>query len=376
MPTDPPVNTEPAHVWLPAWTQRLLLVLGFAVILLPAADMAWGIDPTPPPDENRHLAEWPPLPAKLAGLQKWPTLFETWQRDHFGLRSTLIHWHSVLMLDVLGISPRQDVVLGKDGWLFLGTNKALDAYRCIFPYSEAGLANDLATFRAHDTYLAERKILHVNAWAPLKKNVYPEFLPVWIRKSGGPCRFDQLAGAAKSAQVALTDLRPAMQAAKAKGLAYHKTDTHWNPRGAYFGYLQIAAEIQKKFKTFKVLSEQEVQFSQVQRLGGDLAKMLDLLQRYAGPEVMAQLPQRCHRVPPSVTRPQNIKLEAFDCPGNGPRVLMLHDSYGNAMIPFMSESAGHLLAAQYAGFDKALIEAEKPDIVVEVAVERQLQPDR
>ena len=374
-PRQPP-STEPAHVWLPPWAQRALLVLASLAILLPTADMVWGLDPTPPPDENRHLTEWTPLPDTIAALQKWPTLFEKWERDHFGLRSTLIHWHSVLMLDVLGISPRSDVVLGKAGWLFLGTNRALDAYRCIFAYTEPGVAADVQKFLGQDKYLADRHIRHLNVWAPLKHNVYPEFLPAWIRKSGGPCRFDQLASASKKAHAAFSDLRPAMQLAKADGLAYHKTDTHWNPRGAYYGYRQIAEEVRQWFPDFRVIPRETVQFPEVPQLGGDLARMLDLMQRYAGPTVFARMPQHCHRVPPSVTRAKGIKLEAFDCPDGGPRVLMLHDSYGNALIPFMAESSGHLLAAEFAGFDQAMIDAEKPDIVIEVAVERQLQPDR
>lgn len=371
-----PPNTEPRHVWLPHWAQIMLVAASALMILLPSADMLLHFDPTPPPQENRHLATLPELDGTLLTLQKWPSQFEDWARDHFGLRSSLIHAHSVLLQDVIGVAARQDVVIGKDGWLFLGTNKALDLYRCLFPYQPQGLAYDLGTLRQRAEYLAERHIAYINAWAPLKANVYPEFLPEWIHKTGGPCRLDQVAAETKRLNLPFTDLRPAEQRARQAGLAYHKTDTHWNPRGAYFAYQQLTQEIQKKFPQFQPPAPERVRFVEEQRPGGDLARMLDLAVRYAGPEVQLALEKRCHPVPPSVTRPAGVKLEAYDCPGGGLRILMLHDSFGNALIPFFAESAGHLLSVEFGGFDKEIIENEKPDVLIEVHVERQLQPDR
>jgi hypothetical protein len=42
----------------------------------------------------------------------------------------------------------------------------------------------------------------------------------------------------------------------------------------------------------------------------------------------------------------------------------------------LAESFGHLLAAEFSAFDQALLEAERPDVVLEVHLERQLTPDR
>ncbi len=371
-------TTEPAHVWLPAWAQWLLLATSAVAILLPAADMRWHLDTTPPPEENRKLADWPPLRLELGALQKWPAQYETWVRDRFGYRSTLIGWHSQLMLDVLGISPRADVVLGKDGWLFLGTNKSIDAYRCIFPYDAGGLAHEIAYTRERTAYLSGLGIRYLNVWAPNKEEMYPEFLPLWIQKTRGPCRMDQLGAALHKAGLSFLDLRASEQAAKAQALAYHKTDTHWNAVGAYFGYRSIVTELRQWFPEMKMLEPGEVRFVEVARPGGDLARQLDLEKRYAGPQTFEQLAHRCKRVQPSVTRPKGTKLEAFDCPGSkGPRVLMFGDSYGNGLIPFLAESASHFLAVEFGPpIDEDLIAREKPDVVIEVHVERQMQPDR
>ena len=376
-PAEP--TTEPAHVWLPRWAQHVLLAVSLVGLLAPAADMHWHLDTTPPPQENRKLADWPPLTANLAALQKWPAQYETWVRDNFGFRSALIQWHSQLMLDVLGISPRADVVLGKDGWLFLGTNKSIDAYRCIFPYDAGGLQHEMASTRERTETLAKRGIKYLNVWAPNKENVYPEYLPLWIQKSGGPCRMDQLGATLHKAGLSYVDLRKAEATARAQGVAYHKTDTHWNAIGAYFGYQQIAAELLKWFPKMPILPLEQVRFGEIPRPGGYLARQLDLEKRYAGPQTFAQvIGSRCHRVPPSVTRPKGTKLEAFDCPGSdGPRVLMFGDSFGNGLIPYLAESASHFLAVEFGPpFDPELVDVEKPDVVIDIHVERQMQPDR
>ena len=373
------LTTEPAHVWLPRWAQRVLLVLATLALLAPAADMHWHWDPTPPPEENRKPAEWPPLTLALEKLQKWPAEYEAWVRDHFGFRSALIQWHSQLMLDVLGISPRADVVLGKDGWLYLGTNKSIDAYRCLFPYTPAGLEHEIHYTRERTEQLRAKGIRYVNAWAPNKEKVYPEFLPLWIQKTAGPCRMDQLGEALRGAGLSFLDLRAAEAEAKAVGRAYHKTDTHWNALGAYYGYLAIAAELRKTFPHFGMLEKKDVRFVTTEGLGGDLARQLDLDKRYLEPRVEERIAlPKCHRVEPAVTRPKGTKLEAYDCPGSkGPRVLMFGDSFGNALIPFIAESASHFLAVEFGPpIDWEMIAAEKPDVVVDIHVERQMQPDR
>ena len=56
---------------------------------------------------------------------------------------------------------------------------------------------------------------------------------------------------------------------------------------------------------------------------------------------------------------------------------MFGDSYGNALIPFLAESCSHFLAVEFGPpLDKELVDVEKPDVVIDVHVERQMQPDR
>jgi alginate O-acetyltransferase complex protein AlgJ len=361
---------------------QVVLLLGFAVLLaLPSADWAWGFDPSPPPQENRVLAAQPVRPLDLEAVARWPAAFEAWFRDHFGLRNSLIAWHSTLMLDVLGVSPSQDVLIGPDGWLDLGAAKNVDAYRCLAPYTPKDLtilAKELVRKR---DWLAARGIRYVNLWVPIKSNVYPENLPPGLTKLDQPCRLQQWARyMQRHTDVPVMDATDALRMARAHGVArlYYKTDTHWNPRGAFAGYQAFVPLIRKQVPDMRVLRADGVEFVDQQENGGDLARLMDLVERYrtVEPRLFLKDP-RSHRVQPGVTRPKGIKLEAYDCPTCGKaRVVMTHDSFGNGLIPYFAESFGHFLAAEFAGFDEALFEAEKPDLVIEVHLERQLTPER
>ncbi len=367
----------PASSPLPPWAQWVLIGLFALATVLPMADRWWGFDPTPAPNENRHFAEPATTPTTLDEVFAFPAAYEAWFKDHFGLRSTLIHWHAALMLDGFGVSPTPSVLIGDQGWLYLGKNKAVDAYRCVFPYTEAALDYEAKEVREHRDWLQQRGIAYLHVWAPLKHTVYPEHLPSWVQRSGGPCRLDQWLQRMQREGLPVLDLRPSQRQAKAEGLAYHLTDTHWNPRGAYHGYRAIVEALRTAFPALQPLPPQRVRYREADVLGGDLARLMDLAERYRGPTVFSDIVQpRCREAGLNgLTRPKGIKLEAFAC-GHGPKIVMLHDSFGNALIPYLAQTAGRLLTAEFANFDKELIEHEKPDVVIEVHLERQLQPDR
>jgi hypothetical protein len=55
-----------------------------------------------------------------------------------------------------------------------------------------------------------------------------------------------------------------------------------------------------------------------------------------------------------------------------PKLVMLRDSMAIALIPLLSENFSRSVYASTRELDRALIEREKPDIVIEELVERSL----
>jgi len=55
-----------------------------------------------------------------------------------------------------------------------------------------------------------------------------------------------------------------------------------------------------------------------------------------------------------------------------PRAVMFRDSYATHLIPFLSEYFQRIVYVWRYHFDRALIERERPDVVIEEMVERRL----
>ena len=66
-----------------------------------------------------------------------------------------------------------------------------------------------------------------------------------------------------------------------------------------------------------------------------------------------------------------FEFYACDKPGL-PRAVVLRDSMAIALIPLMSETFSRVVYVSTRQLDRALIEREKPDIVIEELVERSL----
>lgn len=372
--------TARPHSLLSPLGQGLWLLLVAALVLAPSADWAWGIDPTPPPQENRRLAPEPGQPSSLDEWIAWPAKVEAWFKDGFGLRNSLIAWHSTLMLDYLGVSPNKDVLIGKQGWLYFGISKNVDSYRCLAPFTPAELKVQVAEAKRRQQWLAKRNIRYGHVWVPIKANIYPEFLPDGLTKLDQPCRLQQWIAAVGKAGIPVLDLTEALKAAKAADPfeIYYRTDTHWNPRGAWHGYQAMAPWLKKLVPTLPILTADQVHFDMRSDRGGDLARMLDLQERYRGIDPFLELrPTRANLVPNTAAAAKGVNLRTYECGTCGPlRGVMLHDSFGNHLRPFLAESFAHLVTAEFAGFDEKLLEAERPDFVLEVHLERQLTPER
>ena len=107
----------------------LISFLFMAFLFLPLAvnllDLSEGVRL----NEKRLLASMPSLGFSADALQAFPAQFERFFNDHFGLRATLVYGHNFIKVFGLGSSPVSDVAIGKQGWLFFGSEDELRHYR-------------------------------------------------------------------------------------------------------------------------------------------------------------------------------------------------------------------------------------------------------
>jgi alginate O-acetyltransferase complex protein AlgJ len=322
--------------------------------------------------EFRNPTPAPPLPRSPAELARWPGQFERYFADHFGLRDRLLRGHNVAWWYALGVSPTPKLAIGPGEWVFYAGERSLDVHRGAWPMSPARVEGWLSMIEARRAWLAARGIAYLLVFVPSKEEVYPERLPDALA-SFGPTRLDQLL-ARKGARLEeeVLDLRPALIAEKRNDgpddFAYHRLGTHWTDRGAYAGYRAVVERLARRFPALRPLPASA--FARIERGRGDSwashLYMDDLLVQRNLAWVVRE---------PRASYGDDAIKQAFEtessCPGELPAAVIFHDSFGPQVRPWLAE---HFSRASWvwSQFDLERIERERPDLVLEILVDRVL----
>jgi alginate O-acetyltransferase complex protein AlgJ len=363
---------------LRALSDTVLVIVFLAAICLPAADVFFGLDPTRL-SEKRRLAPPPRVRLDRPLEVSYTAAFESWWNDNFGFRRSLVVGYSRTLL-ALGVSPTPSVIVGRSGWLFFAGDEALASYRAVQPFAEAELAAWQRRIETRRDWLAARGIRFLVVIAPNKETVYPEFMPESLNRVRTVTRLDQLVAHLRAhSSVALLDPRDALRSAKADGILYLKTDTHWNDVGAWLLYREIVTGLRLWYPELEATPA--TAFAPVTRRGwsGDLATMLGMEGRLTEERLLLE-PRRVHlaRVADPGPRPEDAQREVSAAERGEPslpRVIMFHDSFGVSLQPFLEESFSRIVFSSgptdwRRNFDAALVERERPAVVIQEIAER------
>jgi hypothetical protein len=376
-------------VLAPSPVRRAVVLLGIAVFLgllcLPVLDNMFSVAP------DVYLMENDPTPLPDSSLSQLFKSFNVLQRGYlektFGYRKLMVRLENILDIFLLHAPNQyQTVIKGKGDWLFLSQENnelnVLQDYRSVRLFSQSQLARWVDVYRDRQSWLAARGIRYLVVVAPNKHTVYPEHLPSQFNKVSPVSRTDQLVAALEGAGIAVLDLRQTMDVVKRQALAYYRTDTHWTTFGAFAGYVQIMKSLGRWFPQFEPEIRGDFDIAIVPNLNGGLASMLALGDFF--PESRVVFTPRFQRkaletaaplpVPPYFQ--PTVVMDTHD-PAR-PSAVVFRDSFAHELIPFLSE---HFNKTTYLWpypstprevryFDKALIEKEKPAVVIDEFVER------
>lgn len=332
--------------------------------------------------ENRRMAQLPELlraeggragsgKARLRAVAHFPGEFKYYLSDHFGFRSLLIRAHGLLMVEGLGVTSNHAVTLGKEGWLYLANDKSTEDWRNVEPFTESELGQWRAMLEERHNYCAGRGIPYLFVVAPSKYDVYPEYMPDRLTRVGADCRLDQLKAYLKrgGSPVTVVDLREPLLAARDHGdvRLYQKTDTHWNDRGAWIGYAAMMAAVRARVPGATPLPLSDFEAVTAIRPGMDLAGLLGL-NDVLTEESLDLRAKRRMRLP----HVEQNDVEPITVDGPGPRVVMFRDSFMTAALPFVAESFGRGVYLWEDGFDREVVSAERPDVVIQQIAQRKL----
>jgi len=365
-----------------------LIILIFCGVLL-GSFLLWAFFPGKlfSDNEKRPLAKFPEV-AKVVNIKAYLKQFDSYYRDHFGWREWMTYRYQREVRKRFGESGNPLVIEGKAGWLFTASENVLEDLQGKVRFSEDELNRLCNGLQAKHDWFASQGILYIPFVAPNKQSIYEHKMKDSYRVlKGDATRFDQVLGACDNEL--LYDLRPDLKKISESVRSYAKTDTHWNYKGALCAYDYLMNEIQKTYPDFMIRRQFIFAEKPSVKKGGDLAIMLG--QSDSTKELWPVL-QKNELWTKRIIMPSEIKqhishpkLQPMLYHGNPQaiRLLVLRDSFFNALIGFMSVNFSESLYVwQFFDHDTLktsaranlipLLGAFKPDVVIEEIVERHL----
>ena len=360
-----------------ALVDRTLIAIFIAALCLPMTGMVLQLDRDAPSGENRTLAAWPQFRWDAASLRALPEQLTRYFEDHFAFRARLVRWQAIVRLYVLGVSPSKAVIKGRDGWLFYADDGAMADYAEAPPFTGAELEQWRRTLQDTSDWLRNQGIAYVFVIAPDKHVIYQEYMPDTIQRTA-VSRTDQLVSyLLEHSTVRVVDLRPPLLAAKARERLYHRTDTHWNDRGAFVGYQSIIDALTEDFPALQHPSRSAFEPRVVRSPGLDLAGMLGLTEVLSEEDLLLVPRHPTARIlePLHPNRRLTHGRIVTDAPNRGPRALVFMDSFGPALVPFLSEDFSRVVYLWQDNIDPQVVQQERPQVVIQEWVGRALSTD-
>ena len=364
--------------------QYLLIFLFLGLLFFPMLNKSNFLLKDSENTENREPAPKPELTMK--NLDPFPLQYEKFYNDHFSLRQRLMKSYYDLNLLVYHKTPIPDqVVLGKNNWLFLGGDE-VDVYTGKNRFSSEELNTLKKELEYRQNYLAKQGIKFYFVIAPVKATVYGENMPENIIKlheeSGGKQLVHYLN---QNSTVTCIDLYPIMKRYKQSGLLYFKNDNHWTKRGAFIGAMQIVKTIQYDFPTLNILSLDSMRINSTITTTGNLTAMLSKTKFFV--DTIIELTPKNGFCTNEIQKVGYPVVKGFPYPWEYemvreqkdttlPKLLLISDSFGGNLFPYISEPFSRSVKIfdswQYK-LNEEIVKAEKPDVVVLIVLESNIR---
>ena len=326
----------------------LYVVLFFAVLCLPMLLMPFFKNDASL--EKRALAEFPDYLIDGRLNLNFSDEFESWVSDNLPLRAQLLTASNTLKGELLH-AQTSNVIDGKDGWLFYGTESA--DYMNTNALTDRQIRSMAVTLSLIEEDITNRGGRFTFVPAPNKSSVYGEMMPANYPQAEEN-NLTRLTAELEAAGVSFTDLRKVLLEKKSFGETmdaplYHRRDSHWNYRGALIGYNAILDSLGREHETWA-----DAPYTVEKTWRGDLDKLLLPAGGVMDEQVVYQIEHARFRfAQPMGVRDQEAQLENFmsDKEENddlftvknldrkdGSEVYVVRDSFGRALLPFLIDS--------------------------------------
>lgn len=329
--------------------------------LLPSVGML--VAPTQEEAGNEHLTALPSLQDPEGNWNKtYLSDLSDYLADHIAFRHQLITLHSQLCGAIFGTLPNEDVLLGKDGWLYY--KDTLPDYQGVDLLSQRQCYSAARVLALIEEYCQQRGVDFLFTIAPNKNSLYPEAMPAQYHRSTQPSNAEGITACLAEMEVPYVDLFQLFRSQDQ--VLYFRTDSHWNNLGAALAGKAICGALGKHQASFW---GQNYTMNPCHR--GDLYEMAypagTLLEEDATfTQTFSFTYQQGFRSPEDITiRTQN--------PNQTGSILMFRDSFGNALHPFVAQWYGSACFSRAMPYNLTYLDREGADTLVIEIVERNVR---
>lgn len=325
--------------------------------------------------ENRSMAERPPFNVKK--LDPFPALYDTFYTDHFTLRNRLIRYFNLFNIKAYRKSPFPDkLVVGKNNWLFT-TGDEMDSYVGKNRLTDSELEEFRLELEYRKTYLEKRNCKFYFLIVPCKASIYDELIGYEYFRMNSQSWGEQLNQyLIRNSKIKVINAFSALRRQKSKGQLYYSLDNHWNELGAFCSANEVIEVMRQDFPQLSplLLSHYKIKIGGHRR--GNIQTMLGDLDVFSE-DSLALIPQNGF-LAKTVEKVGYPPVSGFVYPWeyewvkeiNGskkPRLLIISDSFGEGVFPFLSENFSRTVkifdAWQYK-LNEDIVANEKPDAVL------------
>lgn len=316
--------------------------------------------------EKRKLSSFPSLVEKDGSYNAdFCSELNTYFSEHFSFRSAAVSAVSHLKAGLFATSNEDQVLLGKDGWLYFA--KTLPDYTRQTVMTENEVARVGTVLDRMNDYVTASGAKFVVCSAPNKNTIYADNMPYTVTKGTGDTTLTKLNRSLKDRPY-WVDLVTPLTRAKDEELLYHKRDSHWNNLGAAIAYKTITEALQIKTTDYLSLPRHTEPV-----WDGDLDTMLFPNGGKKDEQVIFEgLPEtEPFEYTSRFRSEEDLTITTENKTASG-KLLMFRDSFTNALLPFFARQYAEAEFSRITPYRMAGVKKGQYDAVVVELVERNL----
>lgn len=343
--------------FLESW---IFAAIFFALCLIPSVGMPFYKTQLA---ENRTLSAPPQIRMETGELNaRYFEELQTYVAEHFAFRGELVEADSRIKYRMFGTPSNDQVVIGKDGWLFFDETLADYAGVTLSDSELDAMAGRIAEAAEYVRAQGKQPLLVI---VPNKNSVYPEYMPRQFGDKAERRNLTELQDRFDALGVPYVDAYGLLVGNKGMDELYLHEDTHWNNTGARLVLNEI-------YKAYGLPARYSLAGYDIEEIHEpDLYKMLFPLEEYFEAQRVYH-DEGTFEYARKMRSLDDITITTKSDYGTG-SILVYRDSFGRAMIPYMGAAFQNAVFNRSTPYDLSLASRTECDYVLFEIGERNLR---